>query len=324
MPDSTISNLAAATSLQSTDLFTIVQAATNKKITASVLDSLRRWTIVPTDQYTSSPTYESYASGVWTAVPNWAADTAKSVGNYVKPTVSNGYIYECVAVSGDTKTDPATEPTWPTTYGVRVVDDAVTWECRGLSVLTTTSDLTANIAKGVPLKYAWGGTTYYGLCIDVSATRIAIAGAPLHGLNSLTALAYGAVERVVQLTLYKSGDYDAGVADITCGPQLTWSLGAARLVAFDVRHETNDTGANNPYTNVKVGVNVVSAMGNSAGADKGVNPTSATAWFANSAVAIKTSAYAVVRGDAIVPRTTVAGSNGDAIGLNVNLVFVLE
>jgi len=61
---------------------------------------------------------------------DWAADTVTAVGDVVVPTTNNGYEYVCTAIATDGKTHGTTEPTWPTTIGVTVVDDAVTWTCR--------------------------------------------------------------------------------------------------------------------------------------------------------------------------------------------------
>lgn len=63
----------------------------------------------------------------------WAANTAKSVGDRVIPTSSNGYYYEVTATSGSAPytTAAVTEPTWPTTIGNTVVDNELTWTCQG-------------------------------------------------------------------------------------------------------------------------------------------------------------------------------------------------
>ena len=61
----------------------------------------------------------------------WVADTATVEGTRKIPTTRNGYYYTATTVAGDTKTDPSTEPTWPTTIGGTVVDDQVTWTCSG-------------------------------------------------------------------------------------------------------------------------------------------------------------------------------------------------
>ena len=59
----------------------------------------------------------------------WVADTVAAVNDIVNPTTPNGYSYRCTARTGDFKTHATTEPTWPTTLGATVVDDAVTWTC---------------------------------------------------------------------------------------------------------------------------------------------------------------------------------------------------
>lgn len=60
---------------------------------------------------------------------DWGASTDYAVGDYVTPTTPNGYVYECTADAGSSA---ASEPTFPTTIGSTVVDDGITWTCRGL------------------------------------------------------------------------------------------------------------------------------------------------------------------------------------------------
>lgn len=62
---------------------------------------------------------------------NWAASTAYNVGDIVKPVSGNGFVYRAV-VAG---TSAASEPTWPTTPGVTVVDNGVTWANIGQAVI---------------------------------------------------------------------------------------------------------------------------------------------------------------------------------------------
>lgn len=63
--------------------------------------------------------------------PTWAADTVTTVNYVVQPTIpgANKLLYKCTARASDYKTHATTEPTWPTTVGATVVDDAVTWTC---------------------------------------------------------------------------------------------------------------------------------------------------------------------------------------------------
>ena len=48
------------------------------------------------------------------------------LGSVVRPTVHNGYVYECIVSGGA----GVTEPTWPTKVGDTVSDNANTWICR--------------------------------------------------------------------------------------------------------------------------------------------------------------------------------------------------
>lgn len=62
----------------------------------------------------------------------WATGTGYSAGNYVKP--KTGTNYDAVYKALDAGTSHgSTEPTWPTTVGATVVDNAgvnsITWEC---------------------------------------------------------------------------------------------------------------------------------------------------------------------------------------------------
>lgn len=76
-------------------------------------------------------------SGRYATVPTtWAPDTVTVLGAVVRPTVPNGWVYRCSALTGDAKTG-LVEPTWSkgfawlnhddTTNPKRVIDDAVTW-----------------------------------------------------------------------------------------------------------------------------------------------------------------------------------------------------
>lgn len=69
--------------------------------------------------------------GVYAAKPAsaWVASTAYSVGDFARPTTSNGLRYKCT-VAG---TSAASEPTWPTaSAGDTVTDGGVTWELDSL------------------------------------------------------------------------------------------------------------------------------------------------------------------------------------------------
>lgn len=325
----TISSLGAATYVNHDDLLTLVRegesalADRNKKITKATWDVAgAAWTALNTDAYQATPPGYSYAGGSFTSVPDWVADTVQNVGDYVKPTTENGYIYEAVAVAGDQKTHATTEPVWPTTLGDEIVDDQVTWRCRGAFVIDMDEDLTAVIRKGTPLKYVYDSVAYYGLCLDISATYLAVAGAPLLLNHNLTALYYGPPQRVIPVRFWHSGDYDGGVADIDAQPRLKWIWGPANLVYFTARHETDDTGTE-PMVNIKINAAVVSADGDLSGnPDKGVRMS--TSWVANHPTAIKVANYDVQFDELVTPTLTVAGGTGNATGLSICAAFVLQ
>lgn len=72
-----------------------------------------------------------------TSITDWAvstaytpARTAFAVGQIIRPTVHNGYVYE-LTVAG---TSGTTEPTFPTNPGDSVVDNTATWTCRDSNV----------------------------------------------------------------------------------------------------------------------------------------------------------------------------------------------
>jgi hypothetical protein len=60
----------------------------------------------------------------------WAASTVYAVNDTIIPTSANGRLYRATAVAG-TGTSAASEPTWPTTAGGTVIDNAganqITW-----------------------------------------------------------------------------------------------------------------------------------------------------------------------------------------------------
>lgn len=65
-----------------------------------------------------------------TTVPAWAASTAYTVGDIVRPATWNNRLFQCV-VAG---TSGAAEPTWDTTMGNETVDNTVTWLAVGVGV----------------------------------------------------------------------------------------------------------------------------------------------------------------------------------------------
>lgn len=80
----------------------------------------------------SSPTLTVVAANSLAQVA--ATTTAYSVGQIVRPSAGNGFVYVC-AVAG---TSGGSAPTWPTVLYTTVADGGVTWCCIGRGVLKWT------------------------------------------------------------------------------------------------------------------------------------------------------------------------------------------
>jgi hypothetical protein len=71
--------------------------------------------------------------------PNtWAAATAYVKGAIVRPTVYNNFYYVQTAASGTSHA--VTQPTWPTSEGLTVSDNGLTWRCHAIPQLYTPVD----------------------------------------------------------------------------------------------------------------------------------------------------------------------------------------
>jgi hypothetical protein len=83
-----------------------------------------------TNDTEGEPTWDTTVGNTTTEVETsvWAATTLYTLGKAVRPTVDNGYAYECV--TDPSGTTGGTEPTWTTIVGQQVTDGTVTWECR--------------------------------------------------------------------------------------------------------------------------------------------------------------------------------------------------
>lgn len=81
----------------------------------------------------------------------WAASTAYTVDDVVRPTTGNGFLYRA-AVAG---TSSGTQPTWPTVIGANVVDNTVTWDCvgRGIIVFDAADTVWASPSTFGPFRY---------------------------------------------------------------------------------------------------------------------------------------------------------------------------
>lgn len=183
---------------------------------------------------------------------------------------------------------------------------------------------TAGMAVGLPLRYTYGGTAYYGIVTAVvTDTSVTIAGAPLDTGSDLTALEIGLPSLVRQLALYVPSTYGDGTGALLASDSKTyerWQGSAAYLVQIAGVHVTADTGASQPKVNVSIGGDDVSTEDT----NNGIQLSTAGTWVTGSAVAINTTNYAVARGDAIDVECNAAGTNGDAADLTMQCVFVIE
>lgn len=116
-------------------------------------------------QALASKTVTFTAANSW-ATP-WAASTAYSVGDVVRPTTGNGFLYRAVTAGSSA----ASEPTWPTVNGQDVTDGGVVWENVGTGIVAF--DFTD------PLWDASGGSLSAGYMVIVDDT---------HANDSLVAL----------------------------------------------------------------------------------------------------------------------------------------
>lgn len=101
-----------------------------------------------------SVTWAATAANSWATT--WAASTAHNVGDIVRPSTGNGYLYQAV-VAG---TSAASAPSFPTVVGTTVTDGGVTWLCVGTAV---------TVLGGANVVYTSSGgsiTANYGLVYD--------------------------------------------------------------------------------------------------------------------------------------------------------------
>jgi|SRR6184192_1320886 len=111
----------------------------------------------------------------YTAANSWgttaATSTAYTVGQVVKPSGGNGYVYRC-AVAG---TSGGIAPSWGTIVGGATVDGGVTWENVGSGVITLSA------AAGVWASPFTAGPFRYAVVSD--RTPAGAANQPLIGID---------------------------------------------------------------------------------------------------------------------------------------------
>lgn len=181
---------------------------------------------------------------------------------------------------------------------------------------------TTGIQPGMPLRYEYGGSTYYGIVTAVSAdASITVAGAPLDAGTDLTGVWLGRPEQVQVMSLFVGGAYGDGAdADLLANDMaspLKWMQSPGCLVALSVIEGAADSGVE-PKVNIQIADAAVSTEDGGNGVQVGVS------WVDGSAVAISASNYRAEFGDEIEVACTVAGGTGDAEDLTVLAVFVME
>ena len=99
----------------------------------------------------------------------WVANTAYVLGNLVIPTSGNetGYQYRCTTAGTSHAT---TEPTWPTTPGVTVIDGTVVWTCIGGSTLPRHLEDLCAVGAGAYAAFEWASYSINQLNVGGSPT----------------------------------------------------------------------------------------------------------------------------------------------------------
>jgi len=194
--------------------------------------------------------------------------------------------------------------------------------------ITMSTDQTANISAGTPIKYTFSSTTYYGIVTAITASLMTIAGPPLGTTGSaLTAISYVNSsylgDAVVSMTL-ADGGFFADATDSTLllddngWANVNWDMSNAYLVKVRINQITDDSGANQPKINVSI-------AGNNVLADtSGMSLSLTTKTDTNSIVGINSTYYSITFGQAIELAVQTAGSNKDSQNLSVYLTFVMS
>jgi hypothetical protein len=221
--------------------------------------------------------------------------------------------------------------------GLDTLQDYVTmgrhWAAVPLTTVTTNPpdstsliklNATAPFRVGLPVRYTYNGTTYYGIVLAVVAnTSVSIGGAPLSLAHALTRLEVGLPEQVVNVEFVIPGAYAGSVRDILAavGKQYCrWELGKGYLVRFLATHATA-AGTTQPKLNCKVnGQAVLTSDGGN-----GLQLGNAGVWVGPATVVdLDTTKYDINRGEAIEIRCTAAQVGTDATDLSAHFTFVLE
>ncbi len=190
------------------------------------------------------------------------------------------------------------------------------------STITTTVDLSATILKGYALRYKVSGTYYFGICTNITASTITIAGAPLSLVaSSLQELWYATPELTQEAVFFVAGRFaDAADSGLLQNDQKTfviWGIAKAYLARMYARAAINDTGASQPRVNITFAGNAVNTSNSNAG-------LALTTGWASSVVDVNTSNYMLNFADALEIIVDNNGTNKDAENLTVQCTFVFD
>lgn len=198
---------------------------------------------------------------------------------------------------------------WTETSGTFTATPAST------STITMSSDLTATILVGYPLKYTIGGTDYYGVCSAITSNLLTVAGAPLGG--DITHLYYGDFTRVEQMLFAVNGYYEDAtntkllLTDLNMA--VLWQKSKAYAVRYSVWSKIKDTSSDGKATVLVNSADVNSSAG-------GLTIADSATWY-STVVNINTSNYDINFGEAIELSVT-KGTTGDAHDLVAMITFV--
>ena len=206
--------------------------------------------------------------------------------------------------NGTTVTD-----TWNRTTGTFTATPAST------STITMTTDLTATIIVGMPLKYKISTTYYYGIVSAIASNLLTVAGAPLGG--DVLELYYGPPEKVTQMVVSIPATYEdatnATLISTDVHSNLIWQKAKSYLVKYTMWSATHDSTTHGQASVVINGTGVNTTAG-------GLT-IAADATLYSTVVDIDTAAYDINNGEAI-EISAVKNGTGDATYLVATLVFV--
>jgi len=184
------------------------------------------------------------------------------------------------------------------------------------STITMTTDLTATIFVGMPLKYTISAVVYYGVVSAITSVLLTVAGAPLGG--NVTALYYGDPTRLVNINIIIPGLYEdaSNTALITSdlASNFTWDKVVAYLVRYRCYSAVHDSGT---HGQASVRINNTEVNTTAGGLTIAANAT----WY-STIVDIAVAAYDINPGE-LLEITAVKGETGDASDLTCELTFVI-